>query len=224
MTPTELVQWYKELIEASSKMRTYVGGGGTFYEGTDYHSWLAQACTAIESVFPPDHPVRRNWVQIATGTRVDSSVFHFHKVIGTFRGAFAILEGGKIGSLIDSIRVETENEVLVQAEELLSKNYYAAAAVLAGGALECHLRRLVDKHQISFTGSGSINIYNDAILRANKSASSPIYSNADGSLIKAWGQTRNDAAHQPAVFSSTTTTVIIQAMIDGIRSLMARVP
>jgi len=52
---------------------------------------------------------------------------------------------------------ETIEDVLCQAESLLARHdAVVAAAVLAGGALETHLRHLCERWAIDWLGKGSI--------------------------------------------------------------------
>lgn len=140
-------------------------------------------------------------------------------LIGIFRGAVNQVRSGHLGSLIDAIRVETESDLLEQAETLLADGYLAAAAVIAGGALETHLRHLVAKHGLTVTGHGSLSAYNQAIGQARK-AGNEVYNANDGKLVDGWGGIRNEAAHGPGAFARSREEV--GRMIGGIREFIAR--
>jgi hypothetical protein len=137
-----------------------------------------------------------------------------------FNGALALIKDDRLDRLISSIRIESESELLEQAETLAAAGYPAAAAVIAGGALETHLRHLVDRNGLTISGNGSTSAYNQAIARARKSGVE-IYSKADVDLIESWGKTRNDAAHDPGNFKHTKD--LVKLMIEGVRQFISRV-
>ena len=124
--------------------------------------------------------------------------------------------------MVEGVKAETLVELLDQAESLVSNGAGLAAAVIAGGALETHLRHLVDRHELSFKGEGSIGAYNDAIGQARNQGTVEIYGKGDSTQVTAWGQTRNDAAHQPTKFDKSKEHVSL--MVQGIRLFIVRVP
>jgi hypothetical protein len=140
--------------------------------------------------------------------------------IGIFRAATRLLKDGRIGSLLDAVRVETEDELLDQATALLNAGHVIAAAVIAGGALETHLRHLVTKNSLEVKGDGSISKYDAAISKARNDGTASIYQATDTKLVTSWGGIRNDAAHEPTMFTHSKETV--QRMIDGIREFISR--
>jgi hypothetical protein len=59
-------------------------------------------------------------------------------MLGVFQGAVRQIRNGRIGNLINTLRVETEDELLDQAQALLDaipNPLLVAATVIAGGAL-----------------------------------------------------------------------------------------
>ncbi len=132
------------------------------------------------------------------------------------------VEKGLLRKFEDGVRAETVGEVLDQAEQLLSKNHLVAATVLAGGALETHLRRLCDRSSIMWSGNGGIGAYNDAIGKARNDGTANVYSASEQKQITAWGGLRNDAAHDPTTFAAPKDA--IRRMVDGIRDFLVRVP
>jgi hypothetical protein len=69
-------------------------------------------------------------------------------------------------SLIDGIRVKTVGEVLEQAESAARERSCRGAMVMAGGALETHLKHLRLKYGITWQGHGSIRKYD--VRRRNR--------------------------------------------------------
>jgi hypothetical protein len=121
---------------------------------------------------------------------------------------------------VDGVRAETVAELLQQAEGLLKSGHLVAAAVLAGGALESHLRHLCTTHSLTWAGAGSIATYDAAVAQA-RNLGNTIYSATDTKCVIAWGGLRNDAAHSPTTFSASESQV--QLAIDGILQFIARV-
>jgi hypothetical protein len=141
------------------------------------------------------------------------------KLLGIFEGAAAVVRDGRLGTIIDSVRLESESELLDQASLLVDNDYPAAATVIAGGALETHLRHYVDKYGIPITGDGTISKYNNAVGQARK-ANLNLYSANDGKLVEAWSGYRNEAAHKPGEFNRSKDDV--KRMIEGIREFIGR--
>jgi hypothetical protein len=110
--------------------------------------------------------------------------------------------------------------LLDQATALLGSNYLAAAAVIAGGALEAHLQHLVAKNGLTIIGDGSISKYDGAIGKARNDGTVTVYEGIDSKLVNSWGGIRNDAAHDPASFNRTQEEV--RRMIDGIREFIGK--
>ncbi len=79
--------------------------------------------------------------------------------------------------------------------------YLAAATVIAGGALEAHLRHYVAKHGVQVVGDGSISKYNGAVGQC-RNAGKSLYDVNEGKLVEAWGGYRNEAAHEPGAITT----------------------
>lgn len=180
--------------------------------------WVTMAKTALESVLPREHAILRQF-ESACRDGDPTEEHAFQEMRGVFRAARTMLETGRLASLADGIRAETATELLDQAEQLVAGGHTVAAAVLAGGALETHLRGLCAKHDLAWSGSGSISKYNSSIAQA-RNAGIEVYRATDAKSVLAWGGLRNDAAHDPVNFSSGTEGV--RVMIHGIRDFIAR--
>jgi hypothetical protein len=185
---------------------------------TETWAWDAEADTAIRSVFPSWHRVRVNWEASEHHPRYHFSTRDFQRLAGAFKAGASLVRGGQLGSLADAIRAKTEDDLLDQADALLDR-HVVAAAVIAGGALETHLRHLVEKNSLAISGNGSIEAYNQAIAQL-RNAGTEVYSAILGKQITAWGGIRNNAAHDPANFKATKEDV--RRMIDGVRDFIDR--
>jgi hypothetical protein len=226
----EYLPWFDEILQRFNSIkqihvRSSVGTI-TYHDAADAHDWLAEAGSAIGSVFAPSDVTRQMWESLhekMLGQRFHNGVApgSLDPMLGVFRSAVRQLREGRITSFIQTIRVETEDELLDQAESLLRANQIVAAVVLAGGALETHLRHLaISKYKLEVAGDGSISKYDAAIAQARKSGSFNVYGPTDSKLVTFWGGVRNDAAHKPGTFSSSDGEV--HRMILGIREFISR--
>jgi len=226
MKMSDYLPWFKALLGdfqkiAKRQLENYIVP--TFvYDSAGAQGWVAEAGSALTAVFPPSHHCSKEWSRLCPGMQPNNS--HggtLEQLLGVFQAATKQLQEGRLGSLIDGIRAETENELLDQASILLEAKHLAAATVISGGALESHLKHLVTKNNLPVDGAGSIERYNTAISRARNDGTIEVYSTTDTKQVTAWGGMRNDAAHAPMAFSRTQTEV--QLMIELIRQFIQRV-
>ncbi len=94
-------------------------------------AWATEAEAALAAIFSERHPNRRSWDKIITSDEHIGEIME--ELIGVFEGAANQVCSGRIGSLIDAIRVESETELLDQADQLLVDGFNAAAMVIGGG-------------------------------------------------------------------------------------------
>lgn len=220
MTQPDLLTWFDEIAVSAQAVLQQPKDPAVV-------SWLlSQMQSAIQAVFPPTHAVRRRWddaharVLRSPGSDVACpDAWILAEFVGIFLSAHAQLKAGRVSGLVDGIRVETVTECLEVAETLLSAGHPTASAVLAGGALEVHLRHLCGRFGVTWSGEGSIQKYNDALAKARNNGMETI-SASDTKSITAWGGRRNDAAHDPVKFAGTVEEV--RLIVEGIRQFLAR--
>lgn len=225
MRAADCLPWFESIIQRFNSLTKHPCSNYSppayYYDHESSRAWTAEAEAALASVFPPANPFRQMWTRL----ELRMSPNHAHGVtleqlLGVFQAATKQLREGRITTLIDGIRAETETELLDQAVILLNAGHLAASAVIAGGALETHLKRLVEKNGLTIAGDGSISKYNDAIAQARNSGAVEVYSATDGKQIGAWGGLRNDAAHNPGKLTSSKDQ--IKLMIDGICNFISK--
>jgi hypothetical protein len=224
MAVESMKEWFGELSEQVRSLRLADGNPDAFhYEYDQANEWIGLAETAITSVLPTGHPLLRQWHEILKdpdetwgGTSTTESI---SRLTGVFNAAYRLIRENRLGTIVDGIRAETVSDVLDQAEELVSAKHSVAGTVLAGGALETHLRYLCAKNNLTWPGTGSISTYNDAIASERKK-NREIYSKTDGKSVTSWGGMRNDAAHNPTDFDRSRDSVLL--MIEGIRQFISR--
>jgi len=124
-------------------------------------------------------------------------------------------------SISEQIHKELFSDFLEMAEHLLKENpdYKVASAVLAGGVLEEHLRKLCQKNDIPIDKSNgdprSTNDLNQSLYGAN------IYTKTEMKGITTWYGYRTDAAHGKP-FDHQPEEVGL--MIQGIRLFIKQYP
>ena len=228
----EYLTWFEELVRRYHQLPHENVGVGLHYmtlRPTDFVSrprpqeslnWATEAESCLAAVFPHGHTVRKAWERIQTHFTSRNISSHLSEYFAIFESGYNQIKEGRIGSLIDAVRAETEGELLDQAVILLNTAYLAAATVIAGGALETHLSHLVVKHGLSITGAGTIAKYDAAIAQARNQGTVTVYEANDTKAIVGWGDSRNEAAHRPATFSQSSEQVGLT--IEGIRQFIAR--
>jgi len=216
--PKELLAWFEEIAARKSNSSDSSSEAGA--------RWISDAGSAIAATFPPGHQIHVQWRSAKdAGKREDAPYLAYQANMNAHKGVFTSahdqLRTGRLESFVDSVREATEDDLLEQAQIFLEEHYHLAAAVLAGGALEVHLRRLCEKNQFLIQGHGSIDKYNQAIAQARNGGGSVVYEKADSSQVTSWGQIRNEAAHTPDQFKRTENE--LKLMISGIRNFISRI-
>jgi len=195
-----------------------------YHERRQASAWFANATAAIHDVFRSTDSLVRRWRDLEERTRTDHGAIIDTSFVNEARGildaALERIEAGHVESFRDAIRVDTEHDLLDQAERLCDHGYAVAGAVLAGGALETHLRALCERYGLTITGEGSISKYNGVVAQARNGEAADVYDKTDGKSVEAWGGLRNDAAHDPLNFKKTGDDV--KGVIDGIRQFIQR--
>jgi hypothetical protein len=143
----------------------------------------------------------------------------FQEFEGIFTSACDQLKQGRIASLAEGVKAETVAECLEVAESLVASKHAVAAMVVAGGALEVHLRHLCVRFGLSLPTPGSIEKYNQLLAQARNNGIATI-SPTDAKEVTSYGGSRNDAAHDPTTFSRTPDEV--RLIIQGIRQFIGR--
>ena len=117
------------------------------------------------------------------------------------------------------VDAEIFTDILEQAEYLLSQDYVIASAVVAGVALESHLRKLAEKNLIAITkdDGGYINAeFLNGELRKKE-----IIDKTINKSITGWLGLRNDAAHPG---TKKQNDGLIEPMIAGIKIFIQQYP
>jgi len=124
----------------------------------------------------------------------------------------ADIQAGWLESVIELVHADTHNDFLEMAEELLSKGYKDAAAVIAGTSLEVHLRALSNKYGVAVQAANGSPKKADTVNADLKKAGA--YGDLEHKQVTSWLAIRNSAAHgQYSVYTQSD----VRHLIAGIR-------
>lgn len=143
---------------------------------------------------------------------------------GILRALKEDIQGGYLRNLESLISANIFADFLEMAEHLLDEGYKDAAAVLIGGTLEEHLRKLCVKNSIDIeisTSSGPKPKKADQMNADLAKASAFPNSKLDQKSIAAWLDLRNKAAHGEY---GKYTKDQVNLFLSGVRDFIARVP
>jgi hypothetical protein len=120
------------------------------------------------------------------------------------------------------IHSEVFADFLEMADYLCKEGYKDAAAVIAGGTLESHLRQLCIKNNIETEIQTQRGVEpKKADLINSDLAKNSVYSKLDQKNITAWLDFRNKAAH---AHYSEYTKEQVELFISRIRDFITRIP
>lgn len=154
-----------------------------------------------------------------------SDVHDLHRIemgVGIISALQMDLRSGYLLTVKELIHGEVFADFLEMADYLCKEGYKDAAAVIAGGTLESHLRQLCMKNGIDTETTTPREIEpKRADLLNSDLAKNSVYSKLDQKNITAWLDFRNKAAH--ARYSEYTKEQV-ELFISGIRDFITRFP
>ena len=137
---------------------------------------------------------------------------------GVLEAIHADYKAGYLHTVHELLHASIFADFLEMADHLLDEGYKDAAAVLAGGVLEEHLRKLCDKNGVG-TDSGVTPKKADR-LNADLTKAS-VYEKLDQKSVAAWLDLRNKAAHAKYEGYDKAQVAL---MTQGIRDFVTRHP
>lgn len=142
--------------------------------------------------------------------------------LGVLRSLKHDIENGYLESLSERIRGELFGDLLEMAFYLQLNGFEDDAVVIAGSALEGHLRQLCRKHgvDVNYKSNGYLipkkaNILNSELARV------AAYEKLDQKNVIVWLGMRNGAAHG---YYDKYSAGQVGLLIDGVRNFITRVP
>lgn len=136
-------------------------------------------------------------------------------LLGAIREDFL---AGFVRTLTETIHADLFSDFLEMAEHLAAEGYKDAAAVIAGGALEVHIRQLCQKYSIPTEQGGrpkKADQMNAELAQANA------YSKLDQKSVTAWLDLRNKAAHAKYLEYNKDQ---VELFIAALREFLTRLP
>ena len=131
----------------------------------------------------------------------------------------ADLAAGYLESLSELIRGDLFADFLEMADHLAAQSYKDAAAVVAGSALEAHLRSLAQKAGVAVQSADGrakkADTVNAELVKAGA------YAKLDQKAVLAWLDLRNNAAHGDY---DEYTLEQVNLLIAGVRDFIRRLP
>ena len=149
---------------------------------------------------------------------VDEDYEAIPSLLGIIRALKTAYDSGYFYEIEELIHADLFADFLDMGEYLLTDGYKDPAAVIIGGVLEEHLRKLCLKNFMSTTVSGrpkKADQMNSELSKAN------VYNVLDQKSVTAWLDLRNKAAHGKY---AEYTHEHVQIALMGIRDFLARLP
>ncbi|MBX3628095.1 MAG: hypothetical protein KF892_24005 [Rhizobacter sp.] len=148
---------------------------------------------------------------------------HTSSIIGVVKALLADVKAGHLQSLVELVHGETFADFLEMAQHLVDAGYKDAAGVIAGSALESHLRMLCAKAGVPIESTkpdGSTTPKKAESMNADL-AGANVYSKLDQKNVTAWLDLRNKAAHgKYGEYKVDQVTLLIA----GVRDFLTRIP
>lgn len=141
----------------------------------------------------------------------------------TLRALRADIDADQLRTFVERVRADLFTDLMAQGEYLNGEGYRRAAAVLAGGVLEEHLRLLATRHRIALRNAKGDSV-KASFLNDQLMSTASAYGKSDHSFVSGWLKMRNDAAHGVAGFETTYDENDVRRMMEGIQAFIAKYP
>jgi len=166
---------------------------------TEISEFIASSRAAVFRISGEDSDFVKEYGQIEdrfSGRYTDTRAAMVPSLVGLLKAMKKALESGYLARFEQLVHADTFAEFLGMAQYLLEQGFKDAAAVLAGGVLEVHIKNLAQKHGIEIElekngrmVSKHIEVLNHDLAREG------VYTKLDQKNIGAWYALRNHAAH-----------------------------
>jgi hypothetical protein len=177
------------------------------------------SCAAIRRLAPPGsayidqmESVLKNTLKSISRSRDEEVEFRLRGILSALRGD---CYAGRLQSFEELIHADLFSDFLEMAEYFLQEGYKDPAAVIAGGVLEEHSRKLCGKHAVALPPKPKLDTMNADLARAGA------YNKNDQKQVTAWAGIRNDAAHGNYKNYGDGE---VKLMVAGIRDFISRNP
>jgi hypothetical protein len=179
---------------------------------------LTRLASAVDRLAPAGSRYRTS-AQAALAQYGATNSYNIQHLAGILQALRADYEAGYLQSVEELIHADLFSDFLEMAEYLLSEGYKDPAAVIAGGVLEEHLRKLCVRNGVAIETNGRPRKA-DA-LNADL-ANAGVLTKLDHKSVTAWLDLRNKAAHgKYTEYSSDQVALLLQSIRDFITRLPA---
>jgi len=144
------------------------------------------------------------------------SMVELYGILQSLREEYA---NGFLRGFNELVDADLFEDILEQADYLRTQGFVRASAVVAGVALESHLRKLAEKNSISITNDRGKFV--EAEILKNELYRNEIIDKTFNKHITSWLGLRNDAAHPD---QKDIDAGLLEPMISGIRVLIEKYP
>ncbi|MET9218605.1 hypothetical protein ABZX65_07440 [Streptomyces sp. NPDC003300] len=198
--------------------QTYVANDGWTFSSGDQSDPVAlcnRLDSAIERIALPGSPYIK---QLEAARRLPQP----YKLTETRAVALGLRDdmiAGWFTSTVELVHAETHSDYLEMSETLLRSGYKDAAAVIAGTALEVHIRALCVKHGVDTEVADGAPKKATAMNAELKKAD--VYATLQEKQVTAWMDLRNQAAHGNYKKYEINE---VRALASGVREFMLRYP
>lgn len=185
---------FAKLVSEGRDMLTQCGFDGSEYHNRfppkgDYTRFRTEAMNLIHKVCGPSSSHYQAIKGIAESPQTTLNSYYYSNCLGILEAAHADFKDGFLFELWLLVRADLLDDFLSQAEALLEQGFHIAAASVAGAVLEDTLRKLCDKHSISYGAKTKIDALNSDLVKANA------YDKLVQKEITAKADLRNNADH-----------------------------
>jgi len=176
----------------------------------------AELITLLSAIVKRLAPVASYADEVLKGIADASDNQKIRTFVGVLRALRGDYEAGRLQTFWERAHSDTFSDFLEMSEYLLEdEGLKDPAAVLAGGALEEHLRKLCDKQGATVPKHPGIAKMNDAL------AAKGVYGKNQQREVAFWAGIRNSAAHaKPDEFDAAKA----KRMVEGIRHFITSFP
>ncbi len=185
--------------------------------GAEVTRVITLIAAAIDRLSPPGSRYRQQAQEILAKAGA-LNPYTANLILGVALALRADYDAGRMQAIHELIHADLFADFLEMADHLLEEGYKDPAAVLAGGVLEEHLRKLSDKNGIA-TAAGARPKKAEALN--TELVSKNVYSKLDQKSVTAWLDLRNKAAHARYADYAKEQVAL---MVQGIRDFLSRHP
>lgn len=129
------------------------------------------------------------------------------------------IQSGWTESVLEMVHADTHSDYLEMAASLLESAHKDAAAVIAGTALEVHVRALCTKNGVATVLPSGAPVKGDAMNTELKKEG--VYNEAQRKQVSAWMGLRNSAAHGDY---DDYDRQQVRLLVDGVRDFVLKYP